>query len=536
MTKDKTQTRRARLTEIATVLASYGFGHIYRTRVGSKKEQQDAESLRLAFEELGPTFVKFGQILSTRPDLLPKDYIEELSKLQDQVPPFPFQQIKEIFEEDLKISLEDTFEWVDKEPLASASIAQVHRARTFEGEEVIIKVQRPDMEEDLLRDINLFKRLISLTPDLIKGFVVDAEVALEEVESATRKELDFRKEVGAILRFRENNENRPVISAPKPLIEYTSKRVLVEEYVKGINGLDIKALIKAGYDKEDFVEKFVFTFLTQVFDDGFFHADPHPGNIIVKDGKIVYIDFGLFGELSEQNRNKLIDFVEAIVLEDIDKCMNILLQIAIVKKEVDRVDLYNDLEKFFYIYVAKDFNQLDISQVFLDVLNVTRKHGLIMPTDFILLAKSLGTLEGVVREFDTDLNVMDIAKTYMQQREDLSLFNRIKTENIGLKAYQIATDTLDLPKSIKKSLETISQGRTRINLEIVDWEQKSVEINKMVNRLIFAIIIASLILASAFITVNVTNPSLSRLSIIIFLGAGLMGLWLLISIIRSGTL
>lgn len=536
MPKGKLQSRRARLTEIATVLANYGFGHIYRTRVGSKKEQQDAESLRLAFEELGPTFIKFGQILSTRPDLLPQDYIQELSILQDQVPAFPYEQIKETFEEDFNEPLEEAFAWVDKEPLASASVAQVHRARTFADEEVIIKVQRPDMEEDLLRDIGLFKRLISITPDLIKGFVVDAEIALQEVEIATRNELDFRKEVGAILRFRENNKDRPVITAAKPIMEYTSKRVLVEEYVEGIKGLNIKEIVKAGYDKEDFVEKFVYTFLTQIFDDGFFHADPHPGNVIIRDGKIVYIDFGLFGELSEENRQKLIDIIEAIVFEDVDKMMNLLLQIAIVDQDVDRVDLYNDLEKYFYIYIAKDLSHVDMSKLLMDILSVTRKHGLIMPTDFILLARSLGILEGVVREFETDINVMDIAKTYVKQRDDFSLFSKIKSENIPLKTYQILSDTLDLPKSVKKSLETISQGRTRINLEIVNWQKKSVELNKMVNRIIFAIIIASLILASAIIVVNVTSPALSRLTFLIFIGAGLMGLWLLISIIRSGTL
>lgn len=530
------KTNRGRLTEIATTLASYGFGHIYRTRMGKKEEQQDARKLRLAFEELGPTFIKFGQILSTRPDLLPADYISELSKLQDKAPPFPFVKIKEIFEEDLDKSLDEVFEWVDEKPLASASVAQVHRARTFEGEEVIIKVQRPDMEKDLLRDIQLFSRIIAITPETVKSFIVDADVALAEVEKVTKIELDFRNEASALVQFRLNNESRPVIYAPKPILRLTTKRVLVEEYIDGINGLDTHELVKAGYDKEDFVEKIVYTFLAQLFEDGFFHADPHPGNIIVRDGQIVYIDFGLYGELSQENRNKLLEILEAIVLEDIDHLMNVLLQLAIVKSDVDRFALYNDLENFFYIYVAKDLKQIEVGKLMRDILNISHKHDLIMPNDFILLAKSLGILEGVVEEFDTKVNVLSIAKTYLAEREDYSLVKQLIKKDIGVTTFKTATNMLELPTTLRKMLETITNGRTRLNLEIMGWDKKSIELNKMVNRIVFAIIIASLILASAIITVSVTSPGLTRLSTFIFFGAGLMGLWLLISIIRSGTL
>ena len=426
MSKKSTKSRRSRLTEIATVLASYGFGHIYRTKIGKKQDTQDAESLRLAFEELGPTFIKFGQILSTRPDLLPEDYIAELAKLQDQAPPFPFAEIKAAFEDDFKESLNEVFEWVDEEPLASASVAQVHRARTHEGEEVIIKVQRPDMEENLLKDIQLFSRIISMTPETIKSFVVDADVALAEVEKTTKIELDFRNEVRALNRFRENNKNRPVINAPKPYLKYTSKRVLVEEYITGINSLNIKEIIKAGYDKEDFVEKFVYTFLTQIFEDGFFHGDPHPGNVIISNKQIVYIDFGLYGELSDQNRKNLLEILDSIVFEDIDNLMNLLLQMAVVNGEVDRYELYQDLETFFYLYVAKNLNDIDISLLFTDILNVTRKHNLIMPHDFIMLAKSLGVIEGVVSDFDTEVNVMDVAKTYVKEQGEFSPLKRLQ--------------------------------------------------------------------------------------------------------------
>lgn len=536
MSKSVDKTNRGRITEIASVLASYGFGHIYRTRVGKKEEHQDAERLRLAFEELGPTFIKFGQILSTRPDLLPKDYIEELSKLQDKAPPFPFYHIEETFQEDFGQNLSDVFTWVDEKPLASASVAQVHRATTLNGDDVIIKVQRPDMEKDLLRDIQLFSRIIAMTPETIKSFIVDADVALKEVEQVTRIELDFRNEANALVLFRLNNADRDVVYAPKPFLEYTSKRVLVEEYIEGINGLNKTMMIEEGYSLEDFVEKFIYSYLSQIFEDGFFHADPHPGNIIIRDGQIVYIDFGLKGTISEENRAKLLDILEAIVLEDIDGLMNLLLQLAIVKADLNRFDLYNDLENFFYIYVAKDIKQIDIGVLMRDILGIAQKHNLIMPNDFILLAKSLAIIEGVIGDFETDVNVLNTAKTYLASNEDYTVLKKLREKNFGLEAYKTLTNAVELPGSIKKSLDTITKGRTRLNIEIMGWDNKSKEINKMINRLVFAIIIASLILASAIITATVSSRGLSGLSVFVFLGAGLMGLWLLISIIRSGTL
>ena len=230
------------------------------------------------------------------------------------------------------------------------------------------------------------------------------------------------------------------------------------------------------------------------------------------------------------------EILEAIVLEDVDHLMNLLLQLAVVKSEVDRYKLYQDLENFFYVYIAKDLKQIDIGRLMTDILAVAHRHSLIMPNDFVMLAKSLGIIEGVITEFETDVNIMDIAKTYLKERDDYSLLKKFTAESVGTNAYKTATNLFDLPNTMKKMFETISNGRTRLNIEIMDWDKKSIDINKMVNRLVFAIIIASLILASAIITVSASSLGLSRFSIIIFIGAGLMGLWLLISIIKSGTL
>ena len=230
-------------------------------------------------------------------------------------------------------------------------------------------------------------------------------------------------------------------------------------------------LYNAARGKPILFQKFIYSFLAQVFEDGFFHGDPHPGNIIVSDKKIVYIDLGLYGELSTKNRNDLMNILEAIVMEDIDELMNLILQMVNVRSEIDRFKLYEDLENFFYLYVSKDIDQIEIGKLFNDILSITHKHDLMMPTDFILLAKSIGVIEGVVSDFKTDINIMEVAKTYLKSRESLSLKQLLTRENLAVKAYKITTDTLELPTTIRKALETVSKGRTRLNIEIMDWDK-----------------------------------------------------------------
>ena len=530
------KSNRERLTEIASVLASYGFGHIYRTRVRTKHKDQDAKNLRLAFEELGPSFIKIGQIISTRQDLLPPNYISEMSKLRDDAPPFSFSEMKRIFEEDFKESLSDVFEWVNETPIASASVAQVHRAKLLTGEEVVIKVQRPEIEENLLRDIQLFSRIVSMAPETVKEMLVDVEAAFQEIEETTKIELDFRNEGQALVKFKQLNKDNEAVSVPKPYLNYTSKRILVEDHVGGIRGLNLQQIRKEGYVKKDIAEKLVFSFLSQVFKDGFFHGDPHPGNIILSDNKIVFIDFGIVGELSEGVKKDLIKMMRAIVFEDIDQLMNLLLQMAVTKQKVDRFEFSEDLDDFYKSYISRSFGQIDLSKFFSDVLYVTRKYKMVMPNDFILLAKSLTILEGVVSEMHPDINIMEIASDYVKASDDIKIFDSFTADKLKKLTYQLSTDSIKLPSAIKKALDTVNNGRLMVHIDLVHFEEKWREVNKMVNRLVFAVIIAALILASSIIFVMAEATGVSLFAIIIFIGAGVMGLWLLISIIKSGTL
>lgn len=524
-----------RLTEIATVLGRYGFSHIYRTKIRSHKAEQDAASLRHAFEELGPTFIKFGQILSTRRDLLPQDYIDELAKLRDSAPPIPFSDVKRMIETDFGQSLDDIFVELDREPLASASVAQVHRARLQSGESVIVKVQRPNMEEEMLRDIELFSRVISKTPGVITNMLVDANAAIEEIKLSTKMELDFRNEARAILQFKEYNRGRDVVGAPMIYPEYLSKRILVEDYVDGLP-LDRYALAKAGYQPRDVVEKLVYSTLFHIFKDGFFHADPHQGNLLVRDGQIIFLDFGIHGQLSQNNRDQLLKAVEAVVFEDVDQLMNVILQMAIIKKKINRFELHEDISDFFYMYANSDLKNLNMGEFFGDVLSIAHKHNLIMPNDFVILARAITIIEGVASEIDGSISIMEIAQTFLKENDEISLKDHFNLERLGLTAVKSAEDILAMPTLLRKAMRTVSEGRTKVFIDFAGMDEKSKMLNRMINRVVFAVIIAALILASALIAISSQGTGMSILSMIIFLGAGLMGLWLLYSIIRSGML
>lgn len=525
-----------RLTEIATVLGRYGFSHIYRTKIRSHQSEQDAARLRQAFEELGPTFIKFGQILSTRRDLLPQDYIDELSKLRDSAPMIPFSDVKSIIESELGQEIDKIFSWFDEKPLASASVAQVHRGTLLTGEEVVVKVQRPNMEEEMLRDIDLFSRVIKRTPGVVTNMLVDANAAIEEIKLSTKMELDFRNEARAILQFKEYNRHREVVGAPLIYPQFLSKRVLVEEYVDGIQNMDSKAIAHAGYQVQDIVKKLVYSTLLHIFKDGFFHADPHQGNLLIRDGQIVFIDFGIHGRLSKENRDQLLEAIQAVVFEDVDQLMNVIMQMAIIKKKVDRFELYDDISDFFYMYATRDLKNLNMGSFFSDVLAIAHKHNLIMPNDFVVLARAITIVEGVASELDGSISIMEIAKTFLKENDEISLSDTFNVSRLSLDALKSAEDLLTMPTDLRKVMRTVSEGRTKVYIDFAHIEQKSTTLNRMINRIVFAVIIAALILASAMIAVSAQGTGMSFVSMTIFVGAGLMGLWLLYSIIRSGML
>lgn len=522
-----------RLREIVSILGKYGFGHLYNTRVRSQKKEQDPKNLRKAFEELGPGFIKIGQILSTRRDILPMEYITELSKLQDEAPSFPFEEAKAIFVEEFGQDIEEIFEIIDEKPLASASVAQVHRGKLKTGEEVVLKVQRPDIEVSLLQDIELFIRIVDRAPNVFKDFLVNPKDAFEEIRQTSKKELDFRNEANAIMQFRELNKEIVCVSAPKLFLPFQSKRALIEEYIEGYKILDSERLTEAGYVQEDIAQKLLLSFLSQVFRDGFFHADPHPGNLIIKEGQIYFIDFGIMGHLSLENRENLNHLLKAIVFKDLNQLMNTLLKMGVQRKRIDRSRFYEDLNYLVETYLAANFSSIQFGTLIADVLDVTRKHGLSMPSEFTLLVRALTVLEGLITDLAPNLNIVQIAKGYLIESDNFKLFEPMSKEKLLLSSLQITKSLIGLPNQISTLFENLNNGRTKIKLDLVNMDDKWTGLNKMVNRVVFALIVSALILASALIIFAAEGTGTSWLGIIFFLGAGFLGMWLLFSIIRS---
>ena len=528
-----------RFREIVRVLATYGFGHMIHAKLSTEKLKKDPENLRLVFEALGPTFMKIGQILSTRPDILPQEYITELSKLQDHAPPFSFEDLERILQEELHGPWQGHFAQVEKTPLACASVAQVHRGVRLDGTPCILKVQRPDIEDQLLEDLQILIRIVKTAPNTLRDVLLDPVEALEEILAVTKVELDFRHEDAYIHRFQKENETIACISAPKVFTELTTKRLLVLEEIQGLKITEKKALEEAGYDVEDIGKKLVLSYLYQLFNNGFFHGDPHPGNLLIHEGKIYYIDFGIMGTLSAHARDAINDLLLAMVRKDITTLTSLVLDLAEQKGPVDRNALYEDIEYIVHFYLPARLKNIQVSRLFMDLFEAARKNNLKLPREFTTLLKSMLILEGVIGALSPNLSIMDIAKDYLKEDHKIPLWPQFSLDTLAINGYSLVTDSLKIPMSIQTILDNFISGRGKVKIDIVNLNDRWIDLNKMVNRMVFALVVSAIIIASALIIQSGGGPDINGVSIVGMMGFGLaafFGLWLLISILKSGNI
>lgn len=400
-----------RFREIVKVMVKYGFGYLINKR--SSKKNDSPKNLRKAFEELGPTFIKIGQILSTRPDLLPQEYIAELSKLQDDVAPEPFDVISKILEENFDAPLSELFLKFDETPLASASVAQVHRAVLKDNRQVIVKVQRPYIGETIRIDIQIMYKILNLTKNKFSNFLIDPKDALDELYTSTEAELDFVNEKMNIQNFSSLNSSLDNVYVPYVVDSLCCKKIITMEYITGLKLSNTDTLLKSGVDLNSLGENITYCFLKQVFIDGFFHADPHPGNILIKDKKVCFIDFGIMGTLSPSIKNALNDMIESAVYENKNKLISVLMSIGIKTGRVDRNQLFEDIDYLFASYLSTSFSNIKVSSILQDILDISKRNHIKMPKDFVLLAKSMIILEGVVSKLSPDISIISIAKPFV---------------------------------------------------------------------------------------------------------------------------
>ena len=539
MDENRDSYSKKRFREIVRVLASYGFGHVIHAKFRTAKMKNDPENLRLVFEELGPTFIKIGQILSTRPDVLPAEYITELSILQDKAPPFPYERVKSIIEEELGKPLTETFSSLEEIPMACASVAQVHRAVLLDGTKVIVKVQRPDIEDRLLEDIHILIRIVKRAPNTLRDILLDPVEALEEILEITKIELDFTNEVHYMLRFKKENESINCISIPNVFLNLSTKRIVVQEEIEGSKITDKESLLAKGYDMEDIGKKLVLSYLYQLFNNGFFHGDPHPGNLIIYEKKIYYIDFGIMGSLTQKARRSVNELLQAMVKRDIGQLVNLVLDLADQKGPVDKNVLYEDIEYIIHYYLQTSLKNIQVSRLFMDLFEAARKNNLKLPKEFTTLLKSLLILEGVISDISPDLSIMEIAKDYLKEDPKLNLWPKLSIDALTIHSFNLVKDTLKIPISIQTILDNFISGRGKVKLDIVNFNDRWVDFNKMVNRMVFALIVSAIIIASALIIRSGEGPNFVGISLLGILGfalAGLLGLWLLISILKSGNI
>lgn len=526
-----------RFREIVKVLGSYGFGYIVDSKFN--KQNKLPENLRRAFEELGPTFIKIGQILSTRPDLLSPEYIVELSKLQDSVLPEKIETIQKVFFDEFSISTTECFEKFYEKPIASASISQVHKAILKDGREVIVKIQRPDIVEKMNLDISILVRIIKLTKAKFSDALIDPEEALHEILLITNLELDFNNEVKNINNFRKFSKDIAFLYVPYVVEDLCSTKVLTMEKVNGFKIDNMKKLMEFHYDLEDLGKKLALSYLKQVLQDGFFHGDPHPGNIFVYEGKICFIDFGIMGTLSNSLKLTLNDMISSVAFNDINKMISALLSIGIKKGYVDRNKLYEDLDYLLVNYLSVSLNNIQVSVLLSEIFDIAKQNNIRLPRDLTLLIRGLVILEGVIASIAPDIKIIDIAIPYVKANNKFSLLNHLDFDTLVMRSYSFIKDSSRLPSKLIELSDSVINGRAKLQLEHKNLNTPISELNKGINRLVFALIISSMIIGSSTILNSNIGPKLHNISIIGitgFLTAALMGFWLLLSIIKSGKL
>ncbi|WP_319521131.1 AarF/UbiB family protein [uncultured Desulfosarcina sp.] len=547
-----------RYSQILAVFFKYGFEDIIELlkidqyiEIGlqmiSRKRGERVERLsravrvRMAIEELGPTYIKLGQILSTRPDLVAVDFVRELAKLQDKVPSFPFSDVTRIIRNETGQSIDNLFDYLDPEPLASASIGQVHRARLQDGEDVAVKVQRPGIRKVVEVDLEIMLHLATLAERHIEELAHHRPVKIvEEFARSIEKEMNYTLEATSMERVARSFLHDDTVYIPKVYREFTTERMLTTEFIDGIKVSLLDRLDDNGYDRKLITRRGADILLTQIFEHGFFHADPHPGNLFVlPDNVICLLDFGMMGSVDRATRESFVELVDAVVRRDEQRTTRVLLKLTLWDEEPDLRQLDKDVADFMGEHLYRSLKDIQIGKLMQNMLELAAEHRLRIPPEIFLMMKALSTVEGVGLELDPDFDMIAHAEPFIKQVK-LSRFSpkRLSSDAVSIVA-QYMDFVQEFPKDLLEITRTIRQKKLTFMLELKNMEKMLHTHDQISNRVSFAIIIAALIIGSALIVISKTPPlfyGISLIGIIGFLAAAIMGLWLLVAIIKKGKL
>jgi ubiquinone biosynthesis protein len=524
MPENKAACTRERLREIAAVLRKHGAAR-----------GMTPKKLRLILEDLGPTFVKFGQIMSMRTDMLPRAYCEELSRLRTDVRPMSFEAAASEVESALGRPVGELFARFDPQPIGSASIAQVHYAELKDGTRVVVKIRRPGIHDVMERDAALLHRVSGLLRIAGgTGNTVDFDQVIDEIWSTALVEMDFSREAAQAEEFARLNESVAYVSSPHVLRKYSAESVLTMEYVDGLSIDDRAGLIAAGYDPAEIGAKLAENYVKQIVDDGFFHADPHPGNLRVSGGKIVWLDMGMIGRLSQHDRRLFRGAISAAVRGDVNELCGLLLVFCDAKGPVDRPRLFSDVDSLMSRYESLDVGSMNLLEIRDSVVAAAERNGLSLPKGVTILGRGLVTLEGVLSTLSPDISMMEVmvnhlsakAIDYFEPQEEL------KKALAGLA--QSGRRIPHIPSQVSELLKMMIRGQSKTNVEFVDSGQPLHSLDSAAGYVAAGLTECGLLIASAILCTaggpqwlpGLTVPGAVGFVLAALLGARLLWGWL----------
>jgi ubiquinone biosynthesis protein len=548
---------RRRVRQMVKVLIKYGFEDVLsqlsikkwlakQSRLVPKREGKSVlnfstyERIRMAIEELGTSYIKFAQIAANRPDLLPKELLQELKTFHDHAPLIPEEKIKEILLREYDRPLEELFEHINFKPLASASIAQVHYARVLGGREVVLKVQRPGIEERVFGDIEIMMKLAQAIEKRLPQYAAYQPVELVKMfERSIEKEIQFRMEAANIKRFQNQFKDNPNIYVPDVWLEFTTDKVLCMEYIRGMKITDVEAFRKLGFSNEEIVHKGITLYFEQVFDHGFFHADPHPGNIfLLGNGKICFIDFGMMGSVTEHDKETLAELLLCLANRDVLGLKKILLQEFTTDREaIDQSELEYYIMDFFDSYSHQDIGDIDIEAAVGGLNTLFFDFKIRVPPNLLLLLKAMVIIEGLGLRLYPSYNIIQNITPFATKLLEVKMSSRKLIQKVSTGLSQTSELIENLPGDVAEIVDKIKQGKLHVEFEHKGLQPIMEKMEIVNNRLSFSLVLAALILGSSIVVIADVPPHIYGISVLGFGGfclSGLLALKLLVSIIRHG--
>ena len=471
--------------------------------------------LRQIFEDLGPTYVKLGQILSMRPDFLPPEYCEELMKLQSDANPLPFDTVLEVIDNQYSQPWKKVFKYIDEEALGSASMAQVHRAILTTGEKVVIKVQRPGTFDVMSKDIVLLKRAASLLKVVSHSQdVVDMNLVLDELWTIAKQEMDFNIEADHFQEFENLNRDVDYVAVPRVYRSLCTSQILVMEYIDGIPIDHIDELKEKGYNVTDLGRKLGENYVKQIIDDGVFHADPHPGNILVRNGKIVWLDLGMVGRLTNRDRSSIRKAIMALAHHDPFEMKDAVLALGIARGSINHTKLYQDIDMMMTQYSTLDFNTLQMGVLSQQIMNILRVHKLAVPQGLSMFCRGVMTIESVLRVVCPDVSFVEILAKNLSMDFRRNFSWREEMDKAKRETYLLLRKTSQLPEQISDLVKMTMGGQTKMNLEVTGSDETLAKVNRMINKLIIAMLCAALLVGSSTLCTTDMQPKIMEIPLL----------------------